>query len=168
MVDATAAEEPDPVRYGGRGGGLCVRRVEVAGQAWRTAAARAPATPAPARPSTASASTPCAGDREGAGDDREPAGRWAPRSRAAARTVTATVVASTQPGRGPTAAPAMTPATTTRTIATPSGSGSRSLSPLAATGDGHQVLQEVEATVAASSHAPMKASSAAKSVWSES
>src|SRR6266540_3979954 len=71
-----------------------------------------------------------------------------PRAAMAIRTVTAMVVASTQPGCGPTAAPAMTPATTTRTIATPSGSGSRSLSLSAATGDGHQVLQEVEAAVA--------------------
>src|SRR6266704_564083 len=36
MVDATVAEEPDPVRYGGRWVVLSVRRVEVAGQAWRT------------------------------------------------------------------------------------------------------------------------------------
>src|SRR6266542_4351751 len=36
MVDATVAEEPDTVRYGGRWVVLSVRRVEVAGQAWRT------------------------------------------------------------------------------------------------------------------------------------
>jgi competence protein ComEC len=35
-VDATVAEEPDPVRYGGRWVVLSVRRVEVAGRAWRT------------------------------------------------------------------------------------------------------------------------------------
>src|SRR6266545_90972 len=36
MVDATVAEEPNTVRYGGRWVVLSVRRVEVAGQAWRT------------------------------------------------------------------------------------------------------------------------------------
>lgn len=35
-VDSTVAEEPDPVRYGGRWVVLSVRRVEVAGRAWRT------------------------------------------------------------------------------------------------------------------------------------
>ncbi len=35
-VDATVAEEPDPVRYGGRWVVLSVRRVEVAGRVWRT------------------------------------------------------------------------------------------------------------------------------------
>jgi competence protein ComEC len=35
-VDATVAEEPKPVRYGGRWVVLSVRRVELAGRAWRT------------------------------------------------------------------------------------------------------------------------------------
>src|SRR6266487_1851659 len=157
-----------------------------------TAAARDPATPAPARASNANPSTPCAAGREPIAAHEDPAnpaddpGRPHPRSRPvpeagtgmgpqapwrsapASRTAKPMVVASAHGGSGPATAPATTPAATARTIATPSGSGSRSLlerprpgSPdappeagpagevrSACTGDRHQVLQELEAAIA--------------------